>query len=121
MAIDVIDQGVALMDDPNQLFQRQDSSDNPDGDSDRTSVGRSGSDSDGGHSDGDNLDAGNSDAGHSDGNAASHRIGLALARRIAESEGDRLQLTNTNPTTFTLLVPATPRPASPTSPAPFPT
>ena len=126
MAIDVIDQGVALMDDPNQLFQRQDSSDNPDGDSDRTSVGRSGSDSDGGHSDGDNLDAGNldarnSDAGHSDGNAASHRIGLALARRIAESEGGRLQLTNTNPTTFTLLVPATPRPASPTSPAPFPT
>ena len=47
-------------------------------------------------------------------------MGLALARRIAESEGGRLQLTNANPTTFILLVPATPKPAAPMSPAALP-
>jgi signal transduction histidine kinase len=48
------------------------------------------------------------------------RHGIGLARRIAESEGGRLQLTNTKPTTFTLLVPATPPPAGPMPPAPVP-
>ncbi|MFF2993148.1 sensor histidine kinase [Streptomyces sp. NPDC057950] len=45
------------------------------------------------------------DRGHSVGDSGGTGIGLALARDLAASLGGRLLLTNTDPTTFTLLVP----------------
>ena len=104
IAVDVIDEGVTLVEDQTELFRL-----------------RTRSEDSAGHSSANPHRRGNSQQ-HSnpDGDVARHGLGLALARRIAESEGGRLQLTNAHPTTFTLLVPATPPPASPTSPAAFP-
>ena len=120
IAVDVIDEGAALVDDATELFRLrtrpEDSAGNSGADSRIESSIESGVDSRG-------ISRHGGDASlhrRPHGDVATHGMGLALARRIAESEGGRLQLTNANPTTFTLLVPATPQPAAPMSPAALP-
>ena len=124
IAVDVIDEGAALVDDATELFRLRTRSEN--------SAGNSGADSSIDSSVDSSIDSTVDSRGISrhggdaslhrrpHGDVATHGMGLALARRIAESEGGRLQLTNANPTTFTLLVPATPKPAAPMSPAALP-
>jgi len=120
IAVDVIDEGAALVDDATELFRLRTRSEN--------SAGNSGADSSIDSSVDSSIDSRGISRRGGDaslhrrphGDVATHGMGLALARRIAESEGGRLQLTNANPTTFTLLVPATPQPAAPMSPAALP-